>query len=124
MPQLRLRHLALLTALLVSAACASKSGTAASAATSSKIIPPERLRGGPPPEIREAVDLRIEVLIDADGQPDLRTLKVTGKGSGSHRGAIEDWVRTSVFKPAIQDGQPVAGLFHIGLKSTVQVRRM
>jgi len=76
------------------------------------------------PEIREAVDLRIEVLVGTDGQPDMRTLKVTGKGSGSNRTAIEDWVRTSAFKPAMQDGQPVAGLFRTGLKSTIQVRRM
>lgn len=61
MPHFRLRHLAPLTALVVSAACASTSGKAANTATGSTVTPPERLRGGTMPETLESLDLRIEV---------------------------------------------------------------
>jgi hypothetical protein len=122
MPHLRLRHILPLVAALVSAACASTSQGAAKKAE--RITPPQQLRGGPPPEIREVVDIRYEVLVNADGQPDLRTLKVTGKGAGSVRTAIEDWIRNSMFKPAMQDGLPVAGLYRGGIKTRVEVHRM
>jgi len=122
MPHPRLRHLALLVAVIISAACASTSQGGTS--KPEKITPPQQLRGGPPPEIREVVDIRYEVLVNADGQPDLRTLKVTGKGAGSARTAIEDWIRNSMFKPAMQDGLPVAGLYKGGIRTRVEVRRM
>jgi len=124
MPHVRLRHLALLAALVVSASCASTPRNTGAGTAGAKVTPPERLRSGPPPEIREVVDLRIEVLVDADGQPDMRTLKVTGKGSGSTRTAIADWIRSSAFKPAMQDGQPLAAIYRTGIKTSVQVRRM
>ena len=122
MTHLRLRHLALLVALAASAACASSSPSGAK--TKSGITPPQQLRAGPYPEIREVVDLRYEVMIDAEGQPDISTLKVTGKGASAARGPIEDWIRSSVFKPATQNGQPIAGLYKGGIKSRVEVRRM
>lgn len=122
MPHLRLRHLALLVAVVAAAACASASQGGTS--KPGKITPPQQLRAGPRPEIREVVDLRYEVLIDAEGQPDLATLKVMGKGSGSARAAIEDWIRNSTFKPAMQNGHPVPALYRGGIKSSVEVRRM
>jgi hypothetical protein len=121
MPHLRLRHFALLVAVVASAACASASQGAANKA--GKITPPQQLRGGPPPEIREVADLRYEVLINSDGQPKLSTLKVTGKGSGSARVAIEDWIRNSTFSPAMRDGQPVAALYKGGIKMRIEARR-
>jgi hypothetical protein len=75
------------------------------------------------PDVREEIDVRYEVLIDELGQPDMRTLKVTGKGSGSSHAAIEDWVRSSAFRPAMKDGQPVAAVYHGGLQSKIQVIR-
>jgi hypothetical protein len=121
MPLVRLRHLALLVAVVASTACASSSqGTANKAG---KITPPQQSRAVQPPEIREEVDIRYQVLIDAEGQPDLATLKVTGKGSGSARNAIEDWIRNSTFKPAMQDGHPVAALYKGGIKTHIEVRR-
>ena len=69
------------------------------------------------------MNLNFEVLIDAYGQPDLKTLKVTGKGSGSSHAAIEDWIRSSTFKPAIQDGHPVTAVYRGGLKSKITARR-
>lgn len=119
MPRPRLRHLVLFVALAVSAACAS-----AASNNGPKITPPQRLRAGPPPEIREQVDIRIEVLIDAEGQPDLKTLRVTGLGSGSARSAIEEWIRSSTFKPAMQDGHPVSAPIQLGLKTEIRRVRM
>lgn len=66
------------------------------------------------PDVREEIDVRYEVLIDELGQPDMRMLKVTGKGSGSSHAAIEDWVRSSAFRPAMKDGQPVAAVITVG----------
>jgi hypothetical protein len=123
----RLRHVALLAALVALAACASASPSAshnAGMSSGSKITPPQQLRAGPMPEIREEIDVRIDVLIDEQGQPDMRSLKVTGKGSGSSHAAIEDWVRNSTYRPAMQDGHPVAAVLHAGLKTSIQVRRM
>ena len=122
MPYPRLRHVALSVALAICAGCASASQGAAN--TAGKITPPQQLRAGPRPEIREEVDLRYEVMIDAQGQPDLSTLKVTGKGSGSARTAIEDWIRNSTFKPGMLNGQPVPALYKGGIKSRIEVRRM
>lgn len=76
------------------------------------------------PEIREEVDVRFEVLINPDGQPDMRTLKVTGKGSGSGHAAFEEWIRNSTFTPAMLNGHPVAAVYKGGLKSRIEVRRM
>lgn len=122
MPHLRLRHIALLITLGVSAACASASQNPAS--KEGKITPPLQLRAGPRPEIREEVDLRMEVLIDANGEPDMKTLKVIGKGSGSNHAALEDWIRNSTFRPAMQNGHPVPAVIKLGLKSRITVRRM
>ena len=97
MPHPRLRHLALLVAVIISAACASTSQGGTS--KPEKITPPQQLRGGPPPEIREVVDIRYEVLVNADGQPDLRTLKVTGEApvrtDGPREGQPPDRYRSS-----------------------------
>jgi len=49
---------------------------------------------------------------------------VTGKGTSTARAAIEEWIRNSTFKPAMQDGHPVAALYKGGLKTRVEVRRM
>jgi hypothetical protein len=122
MRHLRSRHLALFVSLIMSASCATASQNATG--NQVRITPPEQLRTGPSPQIREEVDLRIEVLVDADGQPDMKTLKVTGKGAGSSHAAIEDWIQSSTFKPAMQNGHPVAAVFRSGLKSRIEVRRM
>jgi hypothetical protein len=119
----RLRHVASLAAFVVIAACASASQNAG-APHAARITPPQQLRAGPLPEVREEIDVRLEVLVDEDGQPVMKTFKVTGKGSGSSHAALEDWMRNSTFKPAMQDGHPVAAVYRSGIKTTVQVRRM
>ncbi len=119
----RLRHVTLLAALVSLAACASTAHTAGTSG-SAKITPPQQLRAGPMPDVREEIDVRYEVMIDERGLPDMTTLKVTGKGSGSSHAALEDWIKASAFRPAMQDGHPVAALYHGGLKSKIEVRRM
>jgi hypothetical protein len=109
-------------ALLFSVGCASAhaaDGTTSSA-TKDHVTPPVRLRAGPAPELREEVRLMIEVLIDADGNPDMRTLKVSGKGAGSAHAAIEDWIRTSVFAPAKRNGVAVPAVYKTGLQTRIQ----
>jgi hypothetical protein len=109
----------LLLALTFSVACASAphADGSTSTATKDEITPPVRLRAGPPPEIREEVRLTIEVLIDVDGNPDMRTLKVMGKGAGSAHAAIEDWIRTSAFAPGKRNGVAVPAVYRTGLET-------
>src|SRR5688572_29035827 len=44
-----------------------------------------------------AVDMRIQVLIDANGRPDLSTLQVTGRGATENRDIVAEWLRMSAF---------------------------
>lgn len=95
----------------------------AASAASGRVTPP-RMVSRAPAEIRGEVDLRIEVLVDAAGRPDLRTLQVTGRGLGTQRSAIEQWIAGSTFEPAKRDGQPVAAVYRTGIRSRVTVQRM
>jgi hypothetical protein len=120
--QARVSTLVLVLALVLSVGCASApraDGTTTSA-TKDHVTPPVRLRAGPSPELREEVRLTIEVLIDAEGIPDLRTLKVTGKGAGSAHAAIEDWIRTSAFTPGKRNGVAVPAVYKTGLQTRIQ----
>jgi hypothetical protein len=111
--------------LILTTACASTKGTAAGGADAATITPPKRLTGpNPMLELRQEVRLTIEVLIDAKGTPDMRTLRVTGQGSGPAQPAIEAWLASSRFEPAKQNGIPVAGLFKTELRSRIVTRRM
>jgi hypothetical protein len=69
------------------------------------------------------MELSIQVQIDAAGQPDMRTLRVTGRGAAEHRPAIEEWILRARFQPASRNGEPVPGLFTTALRSRVEVRR-
>src|ERR671922_1557460 len=71
--------------------------------------PPRMLQRGAPPELRvynipasgrAPIRLQIEVLIDIRGQPDMKTLKVTGPGAAENRQAIERWIEQAMFRPA------------------------
>jgi hypothetical protein len=119
MKSIPIRAGALLLALVFSAACASAPHGDGTTSTASKahITPPVLLRAGSSPEIREEVRLAIEVLIDADGNPDMRTLKVTGKGAGSAHAAIEDWIRGSAFTPGKRNGVAVSAVYKTGLET-------
>lgn len=64
----------------------------------------------PPPRRgeREQVDFRVEVLIDADGRPDLETLRITGRGSFENKERVREWLRLAAFLAARKNGVPVA----------------
>jgi hypothetical protein len=91
------------------------------------------MQRGAPPELRiysipasgrAPIRLQIEVLIDSRGQPDMKTLKVTGMGAAENRAAIERWIEQAIFRPAQRGGQPVAGTYRAGLAVRIETRRM
>ena len=95
--------------------------------------PPRMVQRGRPPDLRiynlpasgrAPIRLQIEVLIDSYGQPDMKTLKVTGMGAAENRAAIERWIEQAIFRPAHRGGQPVAGTYRTGLEVRVETRRM
>ena len=95
--------------------------------------PPRMLQRGRPPELRiysipasgrAPIRLQIEVLIDSYGQPDMRTLKLTGIGAAENRDAIERWIEQATFRPARRGGQPVPGTYRTGLEVRIVTRRM
>ena len=80
---------------------------------------------GDPPKGTGFEDMLIEVMIDAEGHPDMQTLRITGKTTIPGRESLTQWVRESKYTPARQDGQPVAAMFRTrktGLL-TIQVSR-
>jgi hypothetical protein len=77
----------------------------------------ENATSGPPPR------LRIQVMVDTLGRADLKTLNLTGIGSGGeNRAAIERWLDALLFRPAMRDGQPVNGVFETTLEVRIQQR--
>jgi hypothetical protein len=95
--------------------------------------PPRMVQRGAPPELRiynipasgrAPIRLQIEVVVDSRGQPDMTTLKVTGMGAAENRAAIERWIEQAIFRPAQRGGQPVAGVYRIGLAVRIETRRM
>jgi hypothetical protein len=91
------------------------------------------LQRGAPPELRiysipasgrPPIRLRIEVLIDSQGRPEMNTLKVTGPGAAENRAAIERWIEQAMFRPAQRGGQPVAGMYRTGLEVRIETRRL
>jgi hypothetical protein len=76
-----------------------------------------------PLERREAAALRIEVLVAADGRPDLRTLRLVG-GGATVRTAVEQWLAASTFEPARQGDVPVDAVYRTQIRTRVTVRRM
>jgi hypothetical protein len=85
---------------------------------------PELSISGPNPAGRPSVRMRIQVLVDRLGRPDLKTLKLTGLGAAENRMAIERWIENATFRPAMRNGQPVSGLYETSLEVRVVVRRL
>jgi hypothetical protein len=112
-------------------ACARNSSTSAQPAPE-KVEPPRMLtRGsfpelnisGPSPSGRPVARIQIEVVVDPTGRPDPKTLKVSGIGSPENRAAIERWIESATFRPAMRDGQPVRGLYKTSIEVQVRVQR-
>ena len=71
---------------------------------------------------RSPVRVTIEVMIDADGRPDMKTFKVTGFGAAENQDALARWIEQSSFQPARSGGQPVPGLYQAKLEARVVAR--
>ena len=94
---------------------------AGSPSQTDRVEPPTMLRGDVPRITgMEEMDAKIEVLIDANGEPVMSTLKITGRVGGNGRFALESWIRDAAFLPAKRGGTPVAGLFTMQLRRTVR----
>jgi uncharacterized protein YceK len=78
--------------------------------------PEWNLTGGPP---ATNMDLRVSVLVDAAGLPDMKTLTVTGPGAADNRIAVTEWIQQAKFRPAQQAGQPVSALYRTRIRMSV-----
>jgi hypothetical protein len=115
--------------VVTAAACASSGGakTSAAAVEAPRMVsrgsyPALRINGAMPSG-RSPVRLTLEVEVDESGRPDMSTLKLTGKGAGENRQAIQQWIAESVFRPGTRNGVPVRALLRMQLEANVQVRR-
>jgi hypothetical protein len=117
----------LVLALLVSIAggCAANAGGGEGGAP--RLQPATMLPGSRRPDltnVREEINLMIEVMVDSAGNPDLRTLRVTGPGAMQTQPAIANWIQVSRFKPGEQGGRPVSSVFRTRLRTRIETRRV
>ena len=119
-----------LATLGVIAACAGAPKDPVPAVPADAAVEPPQINHGTPPQLRVPVSysgrapvrVEIEVMVDATGQPDMRTFKATGLGADINRDALSTWIEGSSFRPARLEGRSVAGLFKMRLEAAV--RRM
>ena len=117
--------------IAVGAACARSAESTTPAPASDQTEPPRLLTRRTAPNIevpesnaagRATVRIGIQVMVDSLGRADVRTLKLTGVVGTQDRFAIERWLESLTFRPAMRNGQPVSGLFKMTLAARV-VRR-
>lgn len=89
----------------------------------SKSHPALRTPVGSPIEGR-VLDLRVEVLVDAAGRPDLKTLRVTGLGAAENQTVIATWLEAARFRPGHQAGQAVAAIYRTRFEVRSAIRRI
>ena len=58
-------------------------------------------------------DVSYSVVVEADGRPNLSTLRIGGKDGIANRDAIQQWIASAQFAPALLDGVPVAAEFRV-----------
>ncbi len=75
---------------------------------------------------REGVvlDLNVKVEVDSAGHADIGTLRVTGRGSLENQEAVRSWIQNASFRPALQAGRPVAGVFKTRIMLKAEIRRI
>ena len=61
-------------------------------------------------EMRGSGQLRISVVVAADGRPSMGTLRVTGSGAGTPQAAVEQWASPSA--PSHSDCGCTAAVVH------------
>ena len=84
---------------------------------------PDLSISAPNPAGRPSARIRIEVLVDTTGRADVKTMKLTGLGAPENRLAIEQWLQSSLFRPAMRNGRPVPGVYRTSFEVRVEVRR-
>jgi hypothetical protein len=125
---LRIGAIATALACVVGCASAGSSGQGSDA-----VLPPQMVSRTPPPALRittppmassgrPQVRVDIEVMIDADGRPDMSTFKVTGFGASENQDALRRWIEEASFQPARRGDHTLPGLYRSHLE--VEVRRM
>jgi len=125
-------RLCMVAALMAAAACASSTGgTSGNRAarveppvplgrTFPELVAPRSLR--PSSSGRPTTIVELSVLVNADGTPDMSTLKIAGPGAAENRDGITRWVQGLRFKPAQQAGQPVPGTYKTSFSAATRVR--
>ena len=110
--------------LLCACAGASKDPTGAPTATTA-VRPPELLRGTRPElrvptstSSRATVRIDLEVMVDANGSPDMRTFKAVGPGADMNGDALRTWIEGASFRPARLGDHAVPGLFKMRLEAS------
>lgn len=113
----------------VAVACAKASQPSSSPAPAQTESPRLLTRGSYPDLVvteasaagRPSLRMGVEVMVDTLGRADIRTLKLTGVVDMQNRTAMERWLESVAFRPAMRNGQAVRGLFRMSL--TVRVER-
>jgi hypothetical protein len=118
-------------ALCAAVACAgAPKDPAATPVASNPAVESPQINRGSSPQLRipasssgrAPVRVEIEVMVDAEGRPDMRTFKATGVGADLNRDALFTWIEGSSFRPARLEGRSVPGLFRMRLEAST--RRM
>lgn len=76
-----------------------------------------------PPRQGVVLDITLEVMIDAAGQPDFTTMRLTGLGASENRDAVVSWLQNARFRPGRQAGIPVAAPYRNGWRAETRVIR-
>ena len=114
--------------LLVAVACASapKGESADASAARGSLQSPQLIRSGPPPELRippqtsvrtVVMDVKVEVMVDTEGNPDMTTFRAIGRGAEVNQDTLRTWIAQQRFRPAERDGQRVPALFKISMQA-------
>jgi hypothetical protein len=118
-----LRSLA--TALLVFSVADGCASAGSSVKPSDKTVPPQMMIRGQLPQMRfmrrsgagmQTYRIDIEVVIDSTGIPDMSTFKATGSEAHENRDVLYEWIRSSTYRPATRNGEPVSAIYHSRLE--------
>ena len=111
----------------------SKATESTEPSTAVRTEPPKLLTRGSFPSLsleesnaagRPSLRMGIEVKVDSLGRADVRTLKVTGVVDTQNRLAVERWLESVIFRPAMRNGEAVSGIFKMSLAVRVVTRRL
>jgi hypothetical protein len=119
--------------ILATVGCASAGSPAASTTQVTPITPPQLVDPSShptydvPTSMRDIKDIagkrmEIQMWVGADGRPEPDTFRITGAGNGRNEDAVKGWLSTAKFRPAMQNGRPVRGLFKMTIETSVTIR--